>query len=73
MAYDDASVRVAQNYLGTHVDEFVDEEQTALEHLLMYKYRATSLGCHHDEYRQEGRSKSWPRRICQSKDCTVDE
>ena len=73
VSHDDASVWVAQNDLCTHVNEFVDEEQTALEHLLMYKYRAASLSSHHDEHRQEVRSKSRPRSIGQSEDSTVDE
>ena len=42
-------MRVAQDNLGTHIYQLVDEEQTALEHLLMYQYRAASLSSHHDE------------------------
>ena len=38
VTHDDASMRVAEDDLGTHVNQFVDEEQAALEHLLMYKY-----------------------------------
>ena len=32
---DNGAMRVAEDYLCTHVYQFVNEEQTALEHLLM--------------------------------------
>ena len=46
----DGSVRVAEDDLGAHVDELVNEEQAALEHLLMEKYRAAGLCRHDDEH-----------------------
>jgi hypothetical protein len=38
MAYNDGTVRIAENNLGTHVNELVNKEQTTLEHLLMEQY-----------------------------------
>ena len=38
MAYNDGMVRIAENNLGSHVNELVDKEQTTLEHLLMEQY-----------------------------------
>ena len=66
-------MRVAQDNLGTHIYQLVDEEQTALEHLLMYQYRAASLSSHYDEHRKEVRCESRPRCICQSQNGAVDE
>ena len=44
-ADDVGAVRIAKNDLRTHVDEFVDEEQTALKHLLVDKHTPPALGC----------------------------
>ena len=44
MAYYHRPVRVAKDDLRAHVDQFIDEEQTRLEHLLMNKYRSFRLG-----------------------------
>jgi hypothetical protein len=35
VTYDDGTVRVAENNLRTHIDEFVDKEQATLKHLLV--------------------------------------
>ena len=35
MPDDNSAMRVAKDYLCTHVYQFINEEQTALEHLLM--------------------------------------
>ena len=43
-------MRVAKNYLRTHVDEFVNEEQSAFKHLLVDKYGPFCLsGDHKDD------------------------
>ena len=55
------AVRIAQYYLRTHIYQFVDEEQPALEHLLMNQHRTLRLRRHHEEYRQQIGRKSWPR------------
>ena len=43
MAYYDCSVRVAEDDLCAHVNQFVHEEETAFEHLLVDEDRAASL------------------------------
>ena len=73
MAYNDGTVGIAEDDLCAHVDELVNEEQTALKHLLMEKHAASSLGGHDDEYRQKVGRQSRPRGIGQRHDCTVDE
>ena len=42
---DDGTMRIAENDLSPHVDQFVCEEETALEHLLMDQNAALALGC----------------------------
>ena len=64
---------VAEDNLGTHVDELVDEEQAALEHLLVEQHGATSLGGYHDEHAEEVGGQSRPRCISQRHDGTVDK
>ena len=43
VAYYYSTMGVAENYLCAHIDQFVDEEQTALKHLLMEQYTASGL------------------------------
>ena len=38
VAYDRSSVWVAQDNLGSHIDEFIYEEESALEHFLMNQH-----------------------------------
>ena len=38
VAYDSSSVWVAQDNLGSHIDEFIYEEESALEHFLMNQH-----------------------------------
>ena len=57
-SYDVGAVWVAKNDLCAHIDEFVDEEQTAFEHLLMYEHGAFSLCRHHEHYADEVGSES---------------
>ena len=73
VTYDDGTVGVAEDNLSAHIDETVDEEQTALEHFLMEQYRATSLGGYDDEYGEQVGSQSRPWCICQRHDGTIDE
>ena len=55
VAHHHSTVRVAENNLCTHIDELVDEEQSALEHLLMEEHAATCLCRHNEENRRGGR------------------
>ena len=73
MANDYSAVRIAEDDLRTHVDEFIDEEQAAFEHLLMEKHAASGLGGYHDEYREKVGCQSGPGGICQGHDGTVDK
>ena len=50
VTHDHSTVRIAEDNLCTHVNEFIDEEQTALKHLLMEEHAATSLSGYHDEH-----------------------
>ena len=51
VAYDRSSVWVAQDNLGSHIDEFIYEEESALEHFLVNQYRTFCLSRNHQEYR----------------------
>ena len=70
---DHRAVRIAEDNLCAHVDEFVSEEETALKHLLMEKYTSLRLRSHHDENRKEVGGKTGPRRICQCHKRTIDK
>ena len=73
MSHNHRTVRVAKNYLCAHIYQFVNEEQAALEHLLMDEHRPACLRCYHEEHRDEVGSKSRPRCIGKSHYRTVDE
>ena len=73
MAHDDGTMGIAEDDLRTHVDELVDKEQTALEHLLVEEHRASGLGGYGDKYGQEVGCESRPRSIGQRHDGAVDE
>ena len=73
MTYHHCTVRIAEDDLRTHIYQFIHEEETALEHLLMEKHTSASLGCHHEEHRQEVWRKSWPWCICQGHDGAINE
>ena len=59
----DSPVRVAENDLGTHLYQAVNEEKPALEHLLVDEDTAPALGCHDQQHTQEVRSQTRPRSI----------
>ena len=67
------SMRVAQDNLSSHVDELIDKEETALEHLLMEQYTASRLCCHDDEHRYEVGSKSRPRGVGKRHNGAIDK
>ena len=73
VTYDCGAVRVAKYYLRSHVDELVDKEQAALEHLLVDKYRTLGLCRNDEEYRQKVGSKARPRGIGYGHYGTVQE
>ena len=49
VADDRGAVRVAEDDLRPHVDQLVDEEQTAFEHFLVNQHGTLGLRCHHEE------------------------
>ena len=73
MAHHHGPVGVAEDDLGTHVDEFVNEEQAALEHFLVEEHRTAGLRGHHEQHRQQVGSEPRPRCVTQSHDGTVDK
>ena len=73
MAYYHSSMRVAEDNLGAHVDELIDEEQTALEHLLMEQDGAARLGGYHDEHAEQVGRQSGPGGISQCHDGAIDK
>ena len=73
VAYDGGAVRVAEDDLRTHVDELVDEEEAALEHLLVYEHGTLCLRRHHEEYRQQVGREAGPRGVGDGHYGAVDE
>ena len=68
-----SAVGVTKDDLCTHVDQFVDEEETRLEHLLMDQYRSACLGGYDEHHAQQVRRQSRPRGIRYRQDRTVQE
>ena len=62
------AVRIAEDDLRAHVDEFIHEEQTALKHLLMNQYGSLSLSSHHQQYGQQVGRQTRPGRISYRQD-----
>ena len=63
MTHNHGSVRVAQDDLSSHVDELVNEEQTALKHFLVDEHCALGLCGYHKHDAQQVWRQSWPRGI----------
>ena len=68
-----STVRITENDLRTHINQFIHEEEAALEHLLMEEDAATSLGSHYEEHGKKVRSESWPRGIGKRHDGAVNK
>ena len=66
-------VRIAKNDLRSHVDQFVDKEETAFEHLLMDQHTADSLRRHNEEDTQQVRRQSRPGSIGNRHNGAVDK
>ena len=67
------SVGVAEDNLRTHVNQFIYEEEAALEHLLVYQHRAACLRRHYQDDRQQVRRQSGPWRIGDREDRPIDK
>ena len=61
VAYYNGAVGVAEYNLRAHVDEAVNEEEAALEHLLVDEHAAAALCGHNEEHAQEvgGEARPW--------------
>ena len=57
------SVWVTKNDLRTHIDEFVDKEKSALEHLLVEEHTSLCLCGDDEQHREQVGGKSWPRCV----------
>ena len=66
-------MRIAKNDLRSHVDQFVDKEETAFEHLLMDQHTADSLRRHNEEDTQQVRRQSRPGSIVNRHNRAVDK
>ena len=66
-------MRVAQDDLRAHVDEFVDEEEAAFKHLLVEKHAPLGLRGHDKENRKEVGGETRPGRVGQRHERAVDE
>ena len=55
MAHYHCPVRIAEDNLRTHVNELVNKEEAALEHLLVDEHATLALGSHHKNHTQKVR------------------
>ena len=62
---------ITKNNLRPHINQFIHEEQTTLEHFLMNQHAPLCLGCHHEEHAQQVGRQSRPRSIGYCQDGTV--
>ena len=70
---DNCTVGIAEDNLCTHVDQLVDKEQAALEHLLVEQHTAPCLSSHDNQYRKQVGCQSWPGGIGECHDGAVDK
>ena len=70
---DRSTVGVTQDNLRTHIYELIDEEQAALEHLLVDEHSTLSLRCHNQEDRQQIGREAWPWSIGNGHNRAIDE
>ena len=73
VAYHDGPVWVAEDYLRAHVDQFVNEEQAALEHLLVEQHAAPRLCGDDEQHGEQVGREARPGRVGQGHDGAVDE
>ena len=73
MSDDNRSMRVTKDNLGSHINELIHEEETALKHLLMNQDTTLTLNCHHKKHTQKVWCKSWPWSISNSHNGTIKE
>ena len=67
------TVRITEDDLRAHVNQFVHKEKTGFEHLLVDKNRAFCLCGYHEKDRQQVRRQTRPRRIGHRKNRAIEE
>ena len=68
-----STVGVTEDYLCTHVNEFIHEEQATLKHLLVEKYTTLCLCSNYEQHRDKVWSQSWPWSITDSHNRSINE
>src|SRR5690606_22439090 len=66
-------MRIAENDWCAHVDQFIDEEQTALEHLLVDEDGASRLRNDHQRYADQVWRESGPGCVRYGEDRAVNK
>ena len=70
---DHSAVRVTEDDLRAHINQFIHEEQTRLEHLLVNEHRPACLGSDHKDHGQQIRCQTRPGCISHREDRTIEE
>ena len=73
MPYHHRPVRIAENDLCSHINQFVHKEEPGFEHLLVNEHRSFRLRSNHQEDREQIRRETGPRCICNREDRAVKE
>ena len=73
VTYNHCPMGVAEDYLRSHVNQFIHKEEATLKHLLMEEHTAPGLGCNNDEHGYEVGSETRPWGIGKGHDCSVDK
>ena len=68
-----SAVRVTEDDLCAHVDQFVYKEQAGFKHFLVYEHGSLRLSSGHQDDGQEVRREARPDLICYRKDGTIDK
>ena len=66
-------MRITEDYLCTHVNEFIHEEQTTLKHLLVEKYTTLCLCSNNEQHRDKVWCQSWPWSIANGHNRSINE
>ncbi len=70
---DRCAVRVAENDLSAHVDQFIGKKQAAFKHFLVHQHAAPRLGGDYENDRHQVGRETRPGRIVNRQDRTVDK
>src|SRR5690606_32753669 len=70
---DGGAVWITQDNLSPHIDQFVDEEEATLKHLLVNEYRSARLRSNDKYNAEQVRGKARPGRVGDRQNRAVDE